>query len=567
MRKKLLSLTLIVTLSLSSVVSAAVTYPYGINKYGQKNIMFRGNLEASGIGVENRPSNVNRHDLRFKNVNTGKYNPDNGYLQTVQYDIQPLPNEPENKFSKKSGYHVAPLDEELIKDLAKRANGNPEYVWQQVNEHAQKAASSPSMNSDKVGLYKIQNNFSFVNIGSIIYYSGGGDPEMLEAGGNGITSSVFQTTYKTTNWPEILELKQDGQNVKVKAAGHSVYDALVSGQIIVNNDAANTKKVFTKNTPVSNYTVTYEGGIALSELPGLKSGENKVTLRVNDAFGRTAEKTIPVNVVGEKTNLKVVDLQVNPSTLKQEGSGTATVVVQNESKETLTSPVVLNVDGVLVGTQMVTLAPGESKTLTFSFSVPAKKTIHIQATINPNRDQPNNETSYTDNTKDLSVRAIAEELEEKKPGDPGQFNLTATVPEQSDLRRGKTTPVYVIANNGGFYNEVGSVKVEYPVSFNTQIKVSYPGYSDTFVKSVTTTKPGKAIKIDVPTPDYKAFSTKYGTPIPEDGFLDINVQAHVNYDEMLKEEVDKYDNKASGFVRVYWSKTKIIEDKPASNKK
>lgn len=567
MRKKILTLALGLTLSLSTLVSAAAVYPYGIAKYGEKNLRFMGDLGASGLGVDWRPANVNRHDLRFKNVNTGKYTPDDGYLKTVQYDIQPFPNEPENKFSKKSGYHVAPLDKELVRDIAKKANGNPDYVWKQVNENAQKAASSPSMISDKVKVYKIENKFLYVDIGSIIYYSGGGDPEMLEAGGNGITSPVFQTTYKTTNWPEILELKQDGQNVKVKAAGHSVYDALVSGQIIVNNDTANTKKVFTKNTPVSNYTVTYEGSIPLSELPGLKPGENKVTLRVNDAFGRTAEKTISVNVVGEKTNLKVVDLQVSPNPLKQEGSGTATVVVQNESKETLTSPVVLNVDGVLVGTQVVTLAPGESKTLTFSFSVPAKKTIHIQATINPNRDQPNNETSYTDNTKDLSVRAIAEELEEKKPGDPGKFNLTATVPTQSDLRWGKKTPVYVVANNGGFYKEVGGMKIEYPVSFNTEIKVSYPGYSDTFVKSVTTEKPGKAIKIEVPTPDYKAFSTKYGTPIPEDGFLDINVQAHVNYDEMLKEEVDKYDNKASGFVRVYWSKTKIIEDKPAPNKK
>ncbi|WP_276913897.1 CARDB domain-containing protein [Aneurinibacillus aneurinilyticus] len=567
MIKKITAVALALTLSISSLVSAASLYPYGEKGYGAKNVRFKGNLSPSGLGVEERPSNVNRHDLRMYNINSKEYTPGSGYLQTVQYDIQPILGESQDKFSKKSGYHVAPLDEELIRDIAKKANGNPDYVWKQIDQFAKQAASSPSMSAEKVLFYKVDNS-PYVNIGSIIYYSGGGDPDMVEVkDGNGITSPVFQTTYKTTNWPEILELKQDGQNVKVKAAGHSVYDALVSGQIIVNNDTANTKKVFTKNTPVSNYTVTYEGGIPLSDLPGLKSGENKVTLRVNDAFGRTAEKTISVNVVGEKTNLKVVDLQVSPNPLKQEGSGTATVVVQNESKETLTSPVVLNVDGVLVGTQVVTLAPGESKTLTFSFSVPAKKTIHIQATINPNRDQPNNETSYTDNTKDLSVRAIAEELEEKKPGDPGKFNLTATVPTQSDLRWGKKTPVYVVANNGGFYKEVGGMKIEYPVSFNTEIKVSYPGYSDTFVKSVTTEKPGKAIKIEVPTPDYKAFSTKYGTPIPEDGFLDINVQAHVNYDEMLKEEIDKSDNKASGFVRVYWSKTKIIEDKPASDKK
>ncbi|MED0675282.1 hypothetical protein ABEV55_14630 [Aneurinibacillus thermoaerophilus] len=404
MKGKISVLTIMVIFLLTSVVFAAVSYPYGVNRYGEKNVLFQGNMKASGLGVDWRPSNVNRHDLRFHNVNNNTYAPENGYLQTVQYDIQPLPNEPADKFSKKSGYHVVPLDEELIKDLAQKANGNPDYVWRQIDQYAQQAASSPSMRAGKVYLYKVENNIPYVDIGSVAYYSGGGDPDMVEAGGDGVSSPVFRTTYKTTNWPTISELKQEGQGLKIKATGYSIYNTMVSGKVTVNNDPATTKQVFTKSTPVNNYSVTFDGVIPFSQLSGLKEGENTVTLRIGDAYGRTHEKTIKV-VVGPMPipNLTLTKMEVSPSIPKKKDQAKIHVWVKNNSVQSLVSPLILQLDGRKVGEQRVGLAPGEEKKLVFTAIMPDATQTIARATVNPNRNEPAKETTFDDNQKEIII--------------------------------------------------------------------------------------------------------------------------------------------------------------------
>lgn len=215
MKKWIGAILFIMVFSFSTVAMGAVNYPYGANSFGSKNITFFGNLNPSGLGIDWRLSVANRHDLKLHNVNSRADTPSSGYLQTVQYDIQPNVGEPPDKFSKISGYHVLPLQAELIKDLAKKANGNPEYVWNQVSQHAQQAQSSPSMKSGKVEFYTVD-YVPYVNISSVIYYSGGGDPDMVRVkDGNGVSSPLFQTTYKTTSWPVINELKQEGQGLSV----------------------------------------------------------------------------------------------------------------------------------------------------------------------------------------------------------------------------------------------------------------------------------------------------------------------------------------------------------------
>lgn len=404
LRKKIAAIALTFTLSFSSVVSAIATYPYGEKEYGAKNISFKGNLEPSGLGVEQRPSNVNRHDLRLHNVNSNTYTPASGYLQTVQYDIQPLPGEPSDKFSEKSGYHVLPLDEELIKDLAEKANGNPEYVWSQVSQHVQKAEASPSMKSGKVEFYRVD-YIPYVNIGSVIYYSGGGDPDMKRVReGNGNSSPLFQTTYKTTSWPEILELRQEGQGLKIKAVGHSIFDTMVSGQIIANNESSSAKEVFKKTTPVQNYGVVYEGVVPFSQVNGLKPGENKLTLKVSDAFGRTTPKEITV-VVGEikAPNLVLTKLESSPSSPMKKGRAILTASVKNESDKLLTSPLILEVGGKKVGQQSVTLEPGQEKSYPFSAVMPDANSVKAKATVNPAHNSPKEETTFEDNWKEINI--------------------------------------------------------------------------------------------------------------------------------------------------------------------
>ncbi|WP_126430025.1 hypothetical protein [Brevibacillus marinus] len=312
MNKPIMSLAFGALFLLMSVVAYAATlYPYDDRfDFGTDNIRFLGNLEKSGLtGVDDRWSVKNRHDLRFYNVHTGQYTPgESEYLQTVQYDIQPNADEPPDKFNRVSGYHVVPLNETLIKDLASKANGNPDYVWGRINSLYAQAESSPqmwvSLNSqdpnspNRLYAYRVQGQ-PYLNIGAVFYLSGGGDPQMVEnQGGDGINSPIFHTTAKITNWPVIQELKQnpDG-SIKVKATAYSIFDTTLEVRIAANGNPDTAKPAYAiLDKPVSNYGVTYEGNIPLSAIYGLKPGENEIVVRANDIFGRFVFQKIKINV-------------------------------------------------------------------------------------------------------------------------------------------------------------------------------------------------------------------------------------------------------------------------------
>lgn len=66
-----------------------------------------------------------------------------------------------------------------------------------------------------------------------------------------------------------------------------------------------------------------------------------------------------------------------------------------------------------------------------------------------------------------------------------------------------------------------------------------------------------SLGLEVPTPNYKAFGTKYKMPIPQSAYLDIDVTANVNYDRSIDESTYD-DNVITGKVRVYWSKTMLL---------
>ncbi|MGG4461965.1 hypothetical protein ABEX29_27035 [Brevibacillus porteri] len=143
---------------------AAVSYPYSNLQYGDS-VWLYGDLSYSGAGHnDGRPSIVHRHDVKFKNTITGVEDKD--YIKTLQLDIEKLL--PTDDFIDRNGYHLVPVEEELIKDLARRANGNADYVWEQVS----------SMKTTKyVRYYKI-NRQVWIPLVSVVYLSGGGEPDM-----------------------------------------------------------------------------------------------------------------------------------------------------------------------------------------------------------------------------------------------------------------------------------------------------------------------------------------------------------------------------------------------------
>lgn len=321
--RKVWGLTLALTIGLTTICAAAASYPYGPFQYGQKNITVKGDLSYSGLsGIQTRPSIAYRHDINAHNAITGVRNPSSGYLKTVQFDIQPLPGvEPTDAFKDKSGYHLVPVEEELIKDLATKANGNAEFVWSNVKNL-----------SHKIVKQYVVNGIPYVNIGSVFYLSGGGDPDMQSAGGNGVSSPLFKTTYKTTPWPSIpiLEQTTDG-SLHIKALAHSIYDTSITGTITVNGHSE--QQLFKKTDGISNYTVTYENSILLSDLSGIKEGDNIVTLTVTDAFGRTATKTITIQTAPTITGCpRIVLTHQYPPAAGQYTDQVATKLKQNGEK-------------------------------------------------------------------------------------------------------------------------------------------------------------------------------------------------------------------------------------------
>lgn len=294
MRIKHLLISLVLVLGFESVTVAATPYPYGKYEYGQKNIILKGDLSASGLsGVQSRPSIAYRHDMRIFNVISGVYNPGSGYFPTIQFDIQPLPGvEPADAFKDKSGYDLVPLEEDVIKGVAKDFNGNTDYVWRQLSGNTSSPWIKKYMLDAKPWIAK----------GSVSYFSGCGKPDLKRAGGDGVNGPLFQTTHLCTPWPSIPILAQDADgNIDLKAIGYSVESTSVNVTAATNGDpATKTTIVQPKGSPVNNYSVTFDGTVSITKFKGLKNGSNTITVTAGDTFGRTTSKTITITYDSKK---------------------------------------------------------------------------------------------------------------------------------------------------------------------------------------------------------------------------------------------------------------------------
>jgi hypothetical protein len=545
--KKCLSLLFFFLFAFASSSFAATMPDYPPDKYGEANIPLRGDLSPSGIGTDDqRPSTVYWHAVRFQNaISNDQYPTDGSYIPTVSYDIQE--QLATDNFANREGYHLLPIDESTIKRYAGYMNGNQDYVWQQVQ-----AASNK--------LYQVDRR-PYISFPQVAYWCGAGEPDMKQLSNDGVTNPLFQTTYKTTPWPYIEEFSPNNGNLNISAKAYSIYDAKLTAWIMVNGDPSTNTQVFTQSTGANNYAIPFnDANFSIAPIEKyLKPGDNKLTLTISDGYNRTTSKdtTFTYGPIVPQNNLKVISLTSNPNPLQQGGSGSATAVIQNESNVDITTPVTFTADGNQPQTQMITLKAGGQQTLTFSFKVPEKNTIYMKAEVNPNHDQPANETSYADNVKDLAVSALAQKPN-TQPEDPSTptGNLKALFPSgQGDIRESQTTDIYVDVADGGYFDPFTGDEI--PITTDVDVTVSYPGYSQTFSQNVTLMSPGKRIKVTVPTPHYDAFKQKYTALFPANAHIDMNVQVNVNPDHSVS-ETSYDDNQITGTVPVSWLKFKLV---------
>lgn len=90
----------------------------------------RGDLSASGLSTDaTRDALVRLHWVYYENVNTSELS---NRFNTTGYELQE--QLPSDDFSGRSGYHLLQYSESLIKTYANRANGNPDYVWNQIQK-------------------------------------------------------------------------------------------------------------------------------------------------------------------------------------------------------------------------------------------------------------------------------------------------------------------------------------------------------------------------------------------------------------------------------------------------
>lgn len=205
-------------ISLSVVLVAAVSWiyiastsastgpDYGPDQYGDTDILFRGDLTPSGLGIDDmRPSTAHWHKVRFRRVDTGETS---DWINAVQYDI--IETKPTDDFSRRSGYLVIPVDEQTIKQIAGMANGNPDWVWDIVSNRK----PAPVLGKSKLTYYTAD-DIPMVSFGEVVALSGGGSPVILEDNEReGINKPRRVTEFSTTPWPVINSIRFNGDEVK-----------------------------------------------------------------------------------------------------------------------------------------------------------------------------------------------------------------------------------------------------------------------------------------------------------------------------------------------------------------
>ncbi|MBO8165403.1 MAG: hypothetical protein H0Z34_17090, partial [Brevibacillus sp.] len=355
----------------------AATPSYGTFSYGEKPVQVYGDLSKAGVGITERPSTVLWHQNKFKNIVTGQITPSD-WRNDVQFDIQET--EPTDNFSGRRGFHLVELKQPVVKEIAQQANGNPDFVWLQVNDET------------KAKHYLVDNDYHYVDYGSIIKWSGGGAPNQQSGGGNGVSGPLFKTTWTTTPWPVINQITFNGDVVATNITrdnstptignyilkGGSFLTVQLKQTVYGVNKTRNISKISVDGVADSNIgkvggeaggTYPMDHTFTISNPDKLVPGStHTITFEVKDDFGRWAKVDIRYTVEGEAAPCDPAT-SGTLATLKPSGGSSQTIpsmgtyeLPEGSDKVTLTFPQegTLKVNGADFG--------GVSKTFTVPIS-------------------------------------------------------------------------------------------------------------------------------------------------------------------------------------------------------
>jgi len=137
-------------------------------------------------------------------------------------------------------------------------------------------------------------------------------------------------------------------------------------------------------------------------------GTGEMTLKMNDGFGRMTTTKVAIPEKGAP-NLKITTVS---AVCSSNNEMIVKVTADAAGSSPLTTLLAIKVDGTAAATETITLKPGETKLVTKTLTcAPGKK---VEAEINPDKTQPDKETSWEDNKKETEVLS---------PKDPGQVAI------------------------------------------------------------------------------------------------------------------------------------------------
>ncbi len=455
-------------------------YPYGTD-----NITVKGDLTKSGLDPDDneRPARALWHTSLFQNKIVGEA-PKNS-LNGEQFDLQPdfSKGDTEWRFSGKEGYYLVPKIQSVVQDIAQRANGNPTFVWQQVNNL-----------EPPVKLYWV-NGKEWIDFGSIVTLSGGGNPNQVRIAPTPPDSweeEFFRTTWETTPWPKINTVTFNGTGViSNDTVTNNGYVLTAGNPLTVNvtgtaygaygTDASS--KIYTDGSFCSGCTSSTSGGktttlsysFTISSPTMLTLGQHTVSFQIVDRFARTSAKLdVTYNVVAaagcdpSKSGTKAT-VTIGGSSQQMASMGEYTLPQGGGNTISLTFPKAgtLKVDGADVGTGTTfnNIRISGTTVLRYDSTDGTQcwlKDFHYTPPTGPECD-PNSDSIKLD--VDMLGGSTVNDLSSGGTYvlDKDVFELDFTAPKKGSFYvDGSTTPM-----------KSGTTTFSLPVSYRTDVKVKY----------------------------------------------------------------------------------------------
>jgi len=426
-------------------VASAATAIYGpssqLKTFGSEH-SFTGYFKASGLdGLQTRPSTLRWHDVRFKNEITGEHKTET-YEPTTTFDL--IETEPGDDFNRRRGYHAIYEEEETVKMMAAKFNGNANFVWRTIkNTREGNRPSSYSypyvLTNEQFFLADLY--YRYVHFGTVGVLSGGGNYKMVQTG-NGTSTPLFQTTYTYTPWPTIqfatpydgLNPSQNvslglgklkfnattytskGNNMSVWIVKGNVTQAQIlkelndgNGNSATLNDA--TKSFKALNRYGSGIKINTQQDVAIDKFKHLLNTDgsvNDMSLVVSDPNERIAVLPFKIAVVpSPDLECACGDIVLDPPAPKEPGTPVTVKVKVINHYDKMIPKTQLNwkwqTETSTKVVEITNLQPHEERIIEIKTVYPYKS-MNFIVNLNPNRSLPSNETNWTNNYCEYYVR-------------------------------------------------------------------------------------------------------------------------------------------------------------------